>query len=315
MDKISIIIPVYNVEPFISKCLDSIAIQTFTDFEALLINDGSTDKSGEICEAYSMKDSRIKVFHKKNGGVSSAKNLGLKYATGQYIGFVDSDDFVAPDMYEMLYKAINKENVQIGIANYYKANDTQSVAMTNSLKIPDGIISTRNMLRYQFQRDHYMGFCGYLWNKLFLSEAIKNSDLRFDESINYGEDVLFLAKLVIENKCTGTYIDKPVYHYYQRVGSISKSASLEVQQDILKAYKMICSLFSDSDYEDMEFWVRGFYCHHASIIAETAINNKDKETLALMQYELRYHLSDYMRSNRAFPEKFYRMETLLNYNL
>lgn len=94
--KVSIIVPVYNVEKYLHRCVDSILLQTFTDFELLLIDDGSTDKSVDICDKYALKDSRIRVFHKKNGGVSSARNLGIKKSSGVYILFVDSDDYLSP---------------------------------------------------------------------------------------------------------------------------------------------------------------------------------------------------------------------------
>lgn len=100
--KISIIVPVYEVEPYIHKCVDSILAQTFTDFELILVDDGSPDNCGEICDEYEENDSRIRVIHKENGGPSSARNAGLNIAKGDYIGFVDSDDWIETDMYEML---------------------------------------------------------------------------------------------------------------------------------------------------------------------------------------------------------------------
>ena len=102
--KISVIIPVYNAESTLRRCVDSVLAQTFTDFECLLINDGSKDKSGEICDEYARKDSRVKVFHKENGGVSSARNVGLDNARGEWVSFVDSDDWVEGDILESMYK-------------------------------------------------------------------------------------------------------------------------------------------------------------------------------------------------------------------
>lgn len=118
--KISIIVPVYNVELFLHKCIISILSQTFKDFELILINDGSTDKSGEICDVYSQKDSRIKVIHKKNEGQSSARNKGLEIARGDYIGFVDSDDWIEQDMYKTLYESSIKANADIAVIGLEK---------------------------------------------------------------------------------------------------------------------------------------------------------------------------------------------------
>ena len=111
--EISIIVPIYNVEKQLSTCIESILNQTFMNFELILVDDGSPDKCGEICDEYEKKDKRIKVIHKKNGGLSDARNAGLNIATGKYIGFVDSDDIIHPQMYEKLYNCINKYNSDI----------------------------------------------------------------------------------------------------------------------------------------------------------------------------------------------------------
>lgn len=104
MCEISIIVPVYKVEPYLRKCVDSILAQTFTNFEVILVDDGSPDNSGKICDEYAIKDSRVRVIHKENGGLSSARNAGIDIARGKYLGFVDSDDYIAEDMYEVLYE-------------------------------------------------------------------------------------------------------------------------------------------------------------------------------------------------------------------
>ena len=118
MVKISIIVPVYNVERYLGKCINSILNQTFADFELILVDDGSTDRSGYICDDYKKKDNRIKVIHKENGGLSSARNAGLDIAKEKYIGFVDSDDFINKNMYEFLYKDIKVNNSDIAICDY-----------------------------------------------------------------------------------------------------------------------------------------------------------------------------------------------------
>src|SRR5690625_3550080 len=116
--KLSIIVPIFNMEQLLPKCLDSILTQTFKGFELILVNDGSTDKSGEICDDYAHKDQRIKVIHKKNGGTSSARNAGLAVAKGDYIGFVDSDDYINKHMYETLYNSAIKHSSDIVLCSY-----------------------------------------------------------------------------------------------------------------------------------------------------------------------------------------------------
>jgi glycosyltransferase involved in cell wall biosynthesis len=300
MDKISVIIPVYNVEPYIRKCLDSVISQTYKNLEILLVNDGSTDNSGKICDEYAEKDKRIKVFHKENGGLSSALNVGLENFTGDYLGFVDSDDWIEPDMYETLYKAIKSKNVQISIASYFKDTDTESIPASNEKKISDGIISQKDMLLFPLQRDYYMGFCGYVWNKLYSADIIKANRLSFDNDIKYGMDVLFYYTLMTSCNCIGIYIDKPLYHYLQRDTAISKSKSLSVKADILTVYKRVEELLNENEYSNISYWARGFYCHHASVIAEIA------------QCEVKSHLKDYVKTNKDFPGKFARMRAILN---
>ena len=120
MPKISIIVPIYNVERYLMECIDSIRNQTLTDIEIILVDDGSPDNSGAICDDCALKDDRIKVIHKKNGGLSSARNAGLKVAIGEYIGFVDSDDWVDGEMYEFLYKNAVEKHAEIAACNIAK---------------------------------------------------------------------------------------------------------------------------------------------------------------------------------------------------
>ena len=118
MAQVSIIVPVYQVETYLRQCIDSILAQTFTDFELILVDDGSKDKSGEICEEYAGKDGRVRVIHKENGGLSDARNAGLEQAAGEYFMFVDSDDYIAPTMIERLYNSIQSESADIAACNF-----------------------------------------------------------------------------------------------------------------------------------------------------------------------------------------------------
>ena len=311
MDKISVIIPVYNVEPYIRKCLESVINQTYANLEILLINDGSTGCCGMICDEYAGIDGRIRVFHKENGGLSSALNVGLEHFTGDYIGFVDSDDWIETDMYEVLYQAIKDNKTHISVAGYFKDTGTETTPMANKDQVPDGLIKTREMILYPLKRDHYMGFGSYVWNKLYRADVVKKSGLTFDNEIKYGMDVLFYFSLVLSQKCTGVYTEKPVYHYLQREAAISKSKSINVKTDILTAYKKVEELMNKSGYSDISFWARGFYCYHASVVAETALDSNNKETALSMQNEIREHLSDYIETNKECPEKYERMYRIL----
>ncbi len=129
---ISIIIPVYNVERYLRECIDSIIAQTYKNLEIILVDDGSSDKSGEICDEYSKKDSRIKVIHKKNGGLSDARNVALDIAKGDYIGFIDSDDYIEKDMFQILYNLAEEYNAEISSISFYKMLENKVISVRNS---------------------------------------------------------------------------------------------------------------------------------------------------------------------------------------
>ena len=214
--KISVIIPVYNAAQYLEKCLDSVLAQTFTDFELLLIDDGSKDSSGEICDRYAESDSRIRVFHKPNGGVSSARNLGLDNAKGEWITFVDADDELSEDALESLLV----ENADFVVCGYecYNMNGEKffSTASYNyylSLNVDDAITQM------------YMGEYYNLYSiaKLYKSSIIKNCNVRFDESLHYSEDRLFVVQYLCS--CIGQviYSSKSIYKYILRADGAMNS--------------------------------------------------------------------------------------------
>lgn len=187
---VSIIIPIYNVEQYLSQCIESIITQTYTDFEVLLINDGSTDKSGEICDNYALKDSRIHVFHKKNGGVSSARNVGIEHATGEWINFIDSDDWISPDYLEKLMQDTPIADLTFwgftihnpdGSQTEYKPTEQNAYGKKN----------IESVLAYLKQNQQQIEYLGYTWNKLFKTSIIKEKKIRFIENLSTREDEIF----------------------------------------------------------------------------------------------------------------------------
>lgn len=313
MDKISIIIPVYNVEPYIEKCLDSILKQTYKNLEIICINDGSTDGSGRICDVYVQKDERIRVFHKENEGVGSARNIGLEHFTGKYIAFVDPDDWIEPQMYEVLYSLVKSQEVSIGVVNYYKDTIDSTQAMCNQWAISSGVIDSHDILLYAFNRDHYMGFGAYLWNKLFVADIItaNGKKLAFNHELEVGEDIVFFANVVLRG-ATAKYVNTSLYHYLQRPTSLFHSKNIKKKSDSLKAYLMIIALLEKNNIaEDIAIWVKRFYCYHASLLAEIAIKNYDKKNLILMQIEMNRYLVEYIATNKHIPERIKRIEDLL----
>jgi len=311
MEKISIIIPIYNAELFLDRCLESVASQTYSNIEVLCVDDGSTDNSRGICEKFAKRDSRFKVFSKVNGGESSARNTGLRNATGKYIGFIDNDDWVEPDMYEILYKTALDFDVPISVVNFFRNTQTEQTKMVNINTIPDGVISPKDMMIYALNRDNYRGYCSYIWNKLFNADLIQKNNLLFDESLKFGGDVLFHAQVVLSDGCKGVYNEKPLYHYFQRESSTAHKRDISIKMDILKAYKHIEALLIKKGHLDISFWAGGFYCYHAIRTAELAIEQKNTDVLSLMKREIQLYTDDYIKTNENFPEKHEQLYNLI----
>lgn len=188
---ISIIVPVYNAEKYLVKCLDSLVSQTYNNIEILLINDGSKDNSGNICDEFAQKDNRVRVVHKENGGVSSARNIGLDIAQGEYIGFVDSDDWVEPDMYECLYSFIVGNGADVSICKF--SNKDERIEQQN---YTETIEFDAKSAILEMHKDGL--FAGHLCNKLFKIKLFEG--LRFDEQITIYEDMLLVWDLFYRSK-------------------------------------------------------------------------------------------------------------------
>lgn len=210
--KVSIIIPVYNVEKYIEKSLNSICEQDYDNLQIILVDDGSTDKSGEICDFYAKKDERIVVIHQDNSGVSNARNNGLKIAEGELVGFIDSDDYVEPDYVSCLVDGI--DNCQLSICGFYEDMDHEQIIRTNG---NSRRLSQQEAMLLLLKEDEYRG---YLWNKLFFNEIIKANNIIFDSKIAVWEDVLFVFEYLCYCKNI-FYNPVPKYHYVYRVGSAS----------------------------------------------------------------------------------------------
>lgn len=206
--KISIIVPVYNSEKYLTRCVNSILSQSLDDFELLLIDDGSTDKSGLVCDEFARTDQRVKVFHQKNGGASAARNFGLDNCCGDYVSFIDSDDWLEPTYYENFF-ADDDFSYDIYFQNYilHEANGNVVVKPLKSVSVRAG--STYEAIFYLMKEIKF----GWSWIKLFKRPIISDFHLRFDETINLREDELFALQYCRHIK--SIYISsKAGYHYY-----------------------------------------------------------------------------------------------------
>jgi glycosyltransferase involved in cell wall biosynthesis len=298
---ISIIIPVYNSENTLRRCLDSILSQTFRNFECIIVDDGSTDKSLSICNSYSQSDKRIKVIHQNNAGVSSARNTGLNNSLGEYIAFVDSDDLVLPEMYQFLFGAITQNNADI-ICCGYSHRGKKYVA-------PDFFYS-ENQAKAVFDLKKAELF-DYIWNKLYKKDILDINNIRFSPDQSFGEDILFNLKYfsVIH---TMLNIQKVLYIYTYNFDSVSKKRpSLEKSyfrfinvSKVIIALKgfdkdYFISLILAMDFTYTVFLVRNFYipfqspCNKRvdliSNIRSFYRQNKAKKTFRLTKYFLFYY--------------------------
>lgn len=209
---ISIISPVYNAEPYIKKCLNSILTQTFQDWELILIDDGSLDRSGIICDEYAAKDSRIVVIHKKNGGVSAARQTGLDTAKGEFVIHVDPDDWIEPTMLQELYaKAVSKD-ADVVICDYYVDTKDKS----SLVKQRPSALDARTILKELFQQLH-----GSCCNKLAKRIYYNKFDIHFPIGLNYCEDLLTWIQLFQHDELRIAYLPRAFYHYVQHANSIT----------------------------------------------------------------------------------------------
>lgn len=223
MSQISVIIPVYNAEKTIIKCLNSIQEQTFKDFEALLINDGSKDGSAEICEDFCAKDNRFKLITQENAGPSKARNRGIDESGSKYLAFVDSDDYIEPNMLEELYAAAEKANADVTICGYYTESNNRINSVYSS-KYKPGVYCGEGYRKIVVDAID-IGVSGnippYSCVRLVRRECLENPRLRFDTQIYRSEDYLLWNQVFLNNNSLCLITDKPLYHYVVNDDSIT----------------------------------------------------------------------------------------------
>lgn len=216
---ISVIVPVYNVEKYLRPCVDSILAQTYQNLEIILINDGSTDKSGQICDEYATKDKRVRVIHQANQGVSVARNAGLEGAKGQYIGFVDGDDWIDIETYQTAIGIVTKEQVDFIKWGYYKVlNDKQTPVQSFYPRRIYRDLDRQYLISDIIKNDSINNF---VVNCLFKKTTIENFSIRFLENLGQGEDLCFLVQYLLH--ADAAYLDTNLYYYYYR--QIASSAT------------------------------------------------------------------------------------------
>ena len=283
---ISVIVPVYKVEAYLRRCLDSIVNQTYRNLEIILVDDGSPDRSGAICDAYAKRDRRIRVIHKVNGGVSSARNAGLEAASGEYIGWVDSDDWIENDMFEYLKNLAVTCQADVAQCGRYWENGAFVAKEYGSLHGPQTID-----LLSEITPSMWNGIANEVWCKLFKSDVIEN--LRFREDFSVGEDIDFVLHVLrkAERLALGS---EAKYHYCQRPESLyNAGGSLDI---LLRCRETFLNLEREFEQEKdyLQFLKSGSIKNDFMICSRIVTNglNRDyRNTIMSVRNELRKELS------------------------
>lgn len=253
---VTIIIPVYNVEKYLCKCLDSVVSQSIESKEIIIVNDGSSDNSGNIIKDYKNRYPDLIIIDKKNGGLASARNAGIRVATGEFVGFVDSDDFIHKDMYKNLYEKANDKKCDIVMCGHVRVFDDQEE--TYSYKYDEGrVYGSREIIRDFLTHKISLSCC----DKLFRKELFIENNLYFSEG-KLNEDIQVVFGLIL-NSHTICFDRATYYHYYQRSGSITKKIKLNFIIDMLSSLENIkYQLIEKNKYITFQKEFMSFFCSY-----------------------------------------------------
>ncbi len=251
---LSVIVPVYNAECYLNRCVDSILASTYQNIELLLVDDGSTDKSLDICKLYEESDNRVRVLHKKNGGMCSARNYGMEHMHGRYLAFVDNDDYIDATMYEKLISILISKNVLVAECGWIEFDENGNEKNGQLKKF--GKMPLSKVRGGLFENSRYYG-AGYIWNSVFdykrLSE-LSGEIARFNDQLLYYEDINFQIRIYAKSKGSIYVIKENLYHYFIRSDSFSHrqktiSDDLQVVKDTLENVELMKKYASWFDYK------------------------------------------------------------------
>lgn len=283
---ISVIIPVYNVEKYLRQCIDSVLSQTFQDFEIILVDDGSTDSSGKICDEYANKDNRIRVVHKPNGGLVSARKVGFEVSSGEYISNIDSDDWLEPNHLQVLYEGIKKENADISFADFFRNENERQVYINN---IPTSIEPRQIILDF-FNGKIHAG----LWNKLYRRALFEENKISYPK-YDYFEDMhTSISLMMYANEVA--YIPVATYHY--RYNSFSLTHNKDIVARIKSYEEFVLNMLDIKDKfkidSNSEIGQAIRYCVnlHKRLLIRKYFNHKTYIKGALQYYKSSFNLRD-----------------------
>ena len=298
-DLISIIIPVYKVEKYLEKCIESVLNQTYTNLQIILVDDGSPDNCGKICDEYAKKDSRIEVIHKANGGLSDARNVGISKAKGRYIGFVDSDDYIKENMYEILLNLIKKYDADVSICNLYDVIDGNEYIRNKENGIQE--YSRLDILKEVLLDKNIQS---YAWNKLYKKELF--DEVKYPIGKKY-EDIG--TTFYIFEKCNKIVVtSEPEYYYLKRsdslVNNVTESTVFDYMELILQRYLYIYDNIKELKQYNDYYLVRTLLTANNDIKELKQIEEKTKQ-----KYNELYNISkEILRTNYSNLKKFFTEE-------
>lgn len=300
--KISVIVAIYNVENFLNKCIDSIIKQSYNNIEIILVNDGSTDNSKEICDKWAEKDNRIKIINKLNGGLSDARNMGIEKSSGEYICFIDGDDYIDKDMIFKMFKAIRENEAEISICNRYHVFENGNTFIKFEQKEKEIIMTSEEAI---FQMNSFKSFDMSACTKMFKRELFE--DIEFPKG-KISEDFYVMYKL-FDKADKIVSISDPLYFYYQRNGSITKNKKFNY--DFISAAYEQC-IFVEKKYPNLKECVRTSYASANMTSYNSMINVKAKVPRKL-QRELRNNVKEnykYIKENK-YIKKIKKVQAFL----
>ena len=293
---ISVIVPIYKVEAYLPKCVESIRNQTYRNLEIILVDDGSPDHCGELCDQYANEDDRIKVIHKKNGGLSDARNAGIEIAKGAYIGFVDSDDYIHPQMYELLYYGIKEKDAQIAVCKFQNVKEDATVSFQNKDKVAWTTI-TGEQEKFEYSLGEFTTVCFTVaWNKLYCSELFQK--IRYPYGKIHEDE--FTTYKTIELADRIVYTEEMLYYYVQRQGSIMDNGFDKRSLYRLDAYQERLMLYQRTGryqwYEKVLYLYRLFLLQWTELLL-----NSDKEHLVWLKPYKKYYNQQVLKNVWKLP--------------
>lgn len=303
MVSVSIIVPIYNGENYIKRCLNSIISQTLENIEIILVNDGSTDRTKSIIEKYSKQYKNIIVINKSNNeGVGAARNSGMRLAKGEYIGFIDADDIINNDMYENLYKLAKYSSSDLAMCSYIRKSNNGCIEVSANISEKNVYYDRKKILNKiipTFVDNIEYGYY-YVWNKLYKREFLENENIVFEEEITHAEDWFFNLE-VFDKVRSFSYINEPYYTYFDNANSLSKNIDINRIKLSIEGYKKNYYFINKYNLENINVDIRFLEEVYVYLYSLAVSNNS---------YELKKKIINFLSKNEQFLGCLYCIDKL-----